>query len=394
MNITIEDLMKLDYFKGMRLIAGRNGLSRTIADCGILDYEFDQSLKGKYLYSNFHENQFALTTFLYAKNNPFLIGEAVKYLVGKNACALAIKNVFNLSIHESVLRYAESKNFPIFLIEDDKMYFEQIIVNIADFVKDLTQADFCEQETNALLYQSFTSCAIKNAAYRINPSFMPQHLAVFLNSKTPMSIELYNTCRKHFEKSPLHSIHNSYYRFRNGIMFIFSCDMLNSDTLDEQIPSWLNCLVPNTSQFSIGTSCPHFLLEEFNQTLQESIYAAAFFDEKNGLYKKHSDLGLYRVILPLLEEGSLHKFSAAILEPLREFDAENKGNLFDTVIQLVECDGNLHVLSDKMEQHENTLRARFEKIALLTGLNYRKPNHYEQLSMAAKVYLASKKIIL
>jgi len=38
-----------------------------------------------------------------------------------------------------------------------------------------------------------------------------------------------------------------------------------------------------------------------------------------------------------------------------------------------------------MEQHENTIRQRLKKIEDLTGLNYRNPDHYEQLSISVKI---------
>ena len=53
MYFTINDLLCFDDFKNMRLIAGAKGTQNRVSGCGILDYELDSSLKGKYLHSNF-----------------------------------------------------------------------------------------------------------------------------------------------------------------------------------------------------------------------------------------------------------------------------------------------------------------------------------------------------
>lgn len=53
MYFTINDLLCFDDFKNMRLIAGAKGTQNRVSGCGILDYELESSLKGKYLHSNF-----------------------------------------------------------------------------------------------------------------------------------------------------------------------------------------------------------------------------------------------------------------------------------------------------------------------------------------------------
>lgn len=392
MKITVANLISLDYFKGLKLIAGKNGLERKILDCGILDYEFDKSLRGKYLYSNFHEDQFVLTSFLYAKNNSFLILEAVKYLVGKGACGLAIKNVFNLDIHDSVIRYADSKDFPIFLIEEDSMYFEQIIINVNNYITMLSDADFCEHETNALIYNTYSATGRKSGALRLNPSFETQYFMIYMKQKSLMTTEEYYQCFYRYYKSDLDCLTNKFYKYKNGLMLIVSKEMIDSYVSDDFINYVINTLVPIDGSFCIGVSNAHHNLEEFNLALQECIYASDLHNSESCLYNCYHSMGLYKVILPILEDENILRFSRSILEPLMDYDAENKGQLLNTVLSLVECNGNLHLLSEKLGQHENTLRYRLEKVVAITGLGFRNPDHYEQLSVASKIYIAQQKI--
>ena len=89
----------------------------------------------------------------------------------------------------------------------------------------------------------------------------------------------------------------------------------------------------------------------------------------------------------MLGHESTHQYSSGILEPLVEFDAENRGNLTQSLIDLVRFGGNLHLLAQYSGQHENTLRNRLDKVRTLTGLNYRSPAQYAELSLAVQIYL-------
>ena len=104
MSISLNELLHYDYFKSLELIAGANGCSRQVISCSILDYEMDRSVNQKYANLNFLPGQMVVTSLLFAKNAPFMIRDAVKYLISKDASALVIKNVFRLPIHESILR--------------------------------------------------------------------------------------------------------------------------------------------------------------------------------------------------------------------------------------------------------------------------------------------------
>ena len=90
----------------------------------------ERSLNQKYANLNFLPERMVVSSLLFAKNAPFMIRDAVKYLISKDASALVIKNVFCLPIHESILRYADSKNFPIFLMDDTHMFFEDFIMQV------------------------------------------------------------------------------------------------------------------------------------------------------------------------------------------------------------------------------------------------------------------------
>lgn len=100
---TISDFSR-EYEGSVRLIAGSDGVSRAVSGVGILDYELMPGLKNKYQRVNFSPDEIVLSTFLYAKDDPYLITEAVKYLVAKGTSGLIIKNVLHIPIPDQAIR--------------------------------------------------------------------------------------------------------------------------------------------------------------------------------------------------------------------------------------------------------------------------------------------------
>ena len=140
----------------------------------------------------------------------------------------------------------------------------------------------------------------------------------------------------------------------------------------------------------VGVSAAHHYPAEIERALTEAMNAAAVHrmrGSESGPCVRYADMGIYRALLPLRMEETLHDYARAVLEPLMTYDAENRAELLDTVLSLVRCGGDLHGLSEQRGEHENTLRNRLEKVRGLTGLNFRRPSDYEELALAARVYL-------
>lgn len=389
LKFTVSNLVYIEKFSGMRLIAGREGLHREITNCGILDYDFDRSLKNKYLYSNIQKGQFVLSSFLYAKENKYLIDEAVKNLVKKGVAGLAIRNIYQLPIHDSILRYADAKAFPIFIIENPMLFFDDIIISIADYIRNTKQIDYGAREIDILLHQSLDKASIAKHAYELNPALFANFVAIYLKFTRNLHSDDYIRLQDCFINSKFYRPFYAFHKYRNGVLLLCSSDIFSPKEFDEQCEGIISTFKETKEEFYIGISNYHHKPQEMNEALQESLYASMY----NSLYStttKFADLGAFRVIFPYAKDEVMLQFSETILEPISQFDAENKAKLLETITEFIKADGCLHTLAKKLEQHENTLRYRFDKIHSITGLNYRNPNDYEQFSMAVKIKIAAK----
>lgn len=390
MNIALAELAQTEYFNYLKIIAGRNGLWRPIESCGWLDYEFEKILKNRYIYSNFSKNQLVITTFLFAKDNSFLTRDAIRHLIEIDAGGLVVNNVFGLTIPDSILRYADTKEFPVFEVTSQPFDMAAFTISVTDYIRDLAMADFGDKEIGALLHSPTTRDGVRSSAFRMNPSFLPQITALYMRKEGVLGDDEYVDLVSAYRQSALYDHRNALYRFQNGLMYIISDDAIEEKATKGYIERLVETITGSSADYSSGLSDLHYDLSELDRAMQEAIYAAMGNRGASESLTRYSDLGSYQAILPLADQPAMIEYSAKVTEPLVEYDASCNTSLLDTLLRYVSCEGNLHELARVMSQHENTLRYRFTQIEKITGKNPIRSGDYEQLALAAKIIISRK----
>lgn len=380
---TVSDLMN-SFQPDVTLIAGSGGLSREIASAGILDYELVSELKNKYFHTNFHEYQFVMTTFLYTKDNPFLINDAVKHLIAKGASGLLIKNVFHLQIPETALRYADSKNFPILITTTQHIFFEDVIYNVNRHIEQLKETDFSIHEIDILLNQDLSETSTKYHVNLINPSFEEQYFAIYLECGDFFDRLQFIKYSRQYTQSKLYRPSNRLLFHNRGIFYICSSEQITTEYKDENIQYILNALFPDNKS-AIGISDVHFTLNEFADCLKESMYAALMNRSDLYSYRRFVDLGTYKLIFSLCKTNEMKKFCESTLDPVKTYDIENNSCLMETLNAYVDSSFDFSATAKMLAQHVNTIRYRLDKISSITNLSYKIPKQMEQLTIAVQI---------
>ena len=120
-------------------------------------------------------------------------------------------------------------------------------------------------------------------------------------------------------------------------------------------------------------------------SLQESLYAADIADADGQPFIKYTDLGIRRILYPFASSREMQRYAKDILSPVEDYDIENTSTLMGTLQTYLHVDCNLPAAAESLGQHKNTIRYRLDKIHELTGLDYKKFSHLEQLSAAMKI---------
>lgn len=382
--ITVGYIQKLPEFSGMRLIAGDGGLGNAISSCTILDYEYEKSVKSKYTYIHFSEGQFIITSFLYAKDNEFLVLDAVKRLVERGCSGLAIRNVFRVPISGSVIRYADSKCFPIFILKDVSIYFEDIIRIISNLVARNESIRCMETYVDRLLRQSLNQDEILNTLLQINPSFCTEFCVLYFIHKDPLTFDQVVEITDLL--SPLTTSYDSMFCYKNGVMLIQSKELFKPATVEEIAKKYLDALGTLAPDYYVGISNIHHNLLEIQSALNECIYAAMLNGNESTAFTAYKSLGVYQLLIPHATEQQFENYCKQYTSPLIDYDYENNTKLFLTAQQYYLCNGDIIATAASLSQHKNTIRYRIDKISKICNENLTEKSGYEKVSLAFKIY--------
>ena len=318
MKVTVEDISNFPEFADLKLIAGRGGLNKAVEKCGILDYEFVEGVREKWYNTNFRdENMIVMTSFLYAKDNEYLIMDAVKNLTSRKCSGLIIKNIFHLPIHENVIRYADTMNFPILVIEGSNIHFEDLIVLISERIRHYELLHYRESKVDEILRSGSDYRLLESISYDINPTFKTDMVAMFFKAKGQFGPREYLKMEKLIEDSALMTASDSMFYYRDGFFIIHSREMFTCVDAEKLAKPFIEMFGEAAGGFRVGISAVHHLLWQIKNCFEESKYAASLDSGEAVLISeriRHYELLHYREskVDEILRSGSDYRLLESI----------------------------------------------------------------------------------
>jgi purine catabolism regulator len=97
-------------------------------------------------------------------------------------------------------------------------------------------------------------------------------------------------------------------------------------------------------------------------------------------------LGVYRLLVELEGQPAVQKFTKEIMQPLADYDTQNRGSLVKTVQAYFDHHGNISQTAESLFVHRNTLLYRMDRIQELTGLQLDQSNVRLALHLALKLW--------
>lgn len=374
------------YEGSLTMAAGSGGLMRPVGSVGILDYELMPGLKNKYQRVNFCEDQLVLSTFLYSHDDPYYIGEAVRYLVGKGTSGLVIKNVFHLQVPETALRFANARNYPIFVTTADDFFFDEVIVDVARRVERMASTSEMERLVDGLREEAAEPgrdlARTRQLVRELNPSFQRECLVVWAPSLDDLLAGAFPELERIFQKSELHRPSNAFLSYRSGVMLVVSWDPLEGVDEAKVLGLFREELLSREESAPIGVSAPHATTDELPEAIAEALVSAEVARLRNQQTVRYDELGTLAVLLAASRSPASQAFERRVLDPLRTHDAEANAHLEETLRAYIDAGCSAAEAGRRLGQHPNTIRYRLDRIAALTRLDYKVSDELDQLRMA------------
>ncbi|ARJ39671.1 sugar diacid utilization regulator SdaR [Sporosarcina ureae] len=104
----------------------------------------------------------------------------------------------------------------------------------------------------------------------------------------------------------------------------------------------------------------------------------------------YEDLGIYRLLLLLNEQGYLENYVEDYLQDLIDYDKKNDSDLFETLRIYLECGGSKKETADRLFIVRQTLYHRLEKIQSIMGENFMSPLN----RIALEVAIMAKQVLM
>jgi hypothetical protein len=224
MSITIKEALKLNNLMNFRLVAGEWGLDKGIEKVGILDYEIIDEIEGK-----FGEGDFVLTSFTVARNDVNLLIQSIEKLIKAGVSGLAIKSIFYSELPIQVIEYANERSFPVFIF-GNSVYFEDIITDIMDAIRNKDDYELLETKIDIIIKNGISKSMVRELAFEINTSFKENFIVAYCKEKKYINNENIIRLIEGLKRNKTKSIYQSVFKYRSGILIIFSFENLEYNT--------------------------------------------------------------------------------------------------------------------------------------------------------------------
>lgn len=375
MNITCEDIIQLDSFQRIRLVAGERGLYRRISWPFIcVTPTISQWLHGGELLfvsgSGFQDIEATLDILLSESIKQNLSGMVI--LVGGDSIA---------RVPDRLCRIADESCFPLF-----EMPWE---IKLVDLTKEIAELIIEKREsinrTNLFLEQVLfspdgsgkfgklsTVYNIQIRPYHFVCIMQPDHIESVNGSFSPADFfSKFSFYLKTNIKKPVYTI-MPLQHLSTLIVLIMTETIADAYQMAELLTSTF-CMLQD--QFYLGCSIS-LALGSINASdispsvsFKEAILALEIITKsfKNEKVAKYWELGIYRLLFSGSKKEDLWAYSHNCLKPLLQEDKSDEKVLLDTLRCYLANNGNLVSTSRQLFIHRNTLIYRINSIKYLLG---------------------------
>ena len=117
--IHIKELFRLQDIQHLRLIAGRDGLERTVTAAVLFEYD-----PSRVQLPDFYRGDLVVTTLAYARGDAQLVAHSLQALMNQGIASLMVKTAYFSELPQSVIALANRLGTPVFLFDDT--YIEEV----------------------------------------------------------------------------------------------------------------------------------------------------------------------------------------------------------------------------------------------------------------------------
>lgn len=354
MSLTVKEIKELPVAESFQLIAGASGLNQPIEHVNLLDFEYDAYVPdAKSSDGIFDSKSIVVTSLLYAKGKPDKILPVVKQLFLDGVSALAVKAVYYKDLPEDVLTFANEKGFPIFLFGSEANFAENVVVGLTLAIEDYNNVSILEEKLMFFLQDNLTSYNRISLMDELFPDlFAPFQCIYYMPKKIGSAFSF-------------HRLILSYRKSKDQSMTILPYQYGLLVTLSSPTPHSLqdvhNILGLSPTGYYCGVSQIADKKDDLVHKIKESFYSSNFGQIHNKNVSYFKDIGIWKIILPNLNNYWMQAYCSDIINQLKGYDIDGSCELYNTISCYVINSFDINQTAALMHVHKNTVRYRVNK---------------------------------
>lgn len=352
--IHIKELFRLQSIQNLRLIAGQEGLERTVTAAVLFEYD-----PSRMQLPDFYRGDLVVTTLAYARGDAQLVAHSLQALMNQGIAGLLVKTAYFSELPQPVIALANRLGTPVFLFDDT--YIEEVILQVTDLIRGRRHFAGFEQDIDALMRGELTEEQMRERVRKIDPvgKGVYRIYAICPRERMPaLGDKIYALLEKDADAA-----HRCTFMEWRQMMLVMS----REETGDAQ--EGLHRLEGLLSR--AGVDCEALILGESDayedRALLGTLLCEAVYAMRTAkLCGKHAvradEMGLYAYLFPMSENPFVCDRCRRVLTEIREYDAQNHTNLEQTAIIYVKENMEIAAAAKELFQHPNTVRYRLSKI--------------------------------
>lgn len=359
--IHIKELFRLQNIHRLRLIAGQNGLERTVTEAVLFEYD-----PSRVQLPDFYRGDLVVTTLAYARGDAKLVAHSLQALMNQGIAGLMVKTAYFSELPQAVITLANRLGTPVFLFDDT--YIEEVILQVTDLIRGKRHFAGFEQDVDALMRGDLTEEQTRERARRIDPLGQSSYRIYAVSPKERM-ITLDDKLYALMETDADAAHRCTFVEWRR--MMLALCreeDGLSAQEALTRFGDLLTRAGVDRQSVVIGQSDLREARAQMGASLCEAVYAARAAKLCGKAELAAHELGLYAYLFPMSENPFVCDRCRRVLSAIREYDAQNHTNLEQTALVYVKENMEIAAAAKVMFQHPNTVRYRLSKIQRIIGM--------------------------
>ena len=357
----MKELFRLQDIHHLRLIAGQDGLERTVTEAVLFEYD-----PSRVQLPDFYRGDLVVTTLAYARGDAQLVAHSLQALMNQGIAGLMVKTAYFSDLPQPVIALANRLGTPVFLFDDT--YIEEVILQVTDLIRGKRHFAGFEQDVDALMRGDLTEEQTRERARRIDPMGQKSY-RLYAVAPRERVVSLDDKLYALLEKDADAAHRCTFIEWRR--MMLALCreeDELSAEEALTRFDDLLTRAGIDRQAVVVGQSDLREDRMQMGASLCEAVYAARAAKLCGKAALAAHELGLYAYLFPMSENAFVCDRCRRVLSAIREYDAQNHTNLEQTALVYVKENMEIAAAAKVLFQHPNTVRYRLSKIQRIIGM--------------------------